>query len=125
MNEEIENNDCLPGLEGHTFEVNVAQDNFPKRQKWWNNYTFPLVPQLEIRKANKHNTWDLSFHWLFFKIWTLDGFGFEIAFVIDNHWGIGFTVIVPYLRLVACIPCPTWLGIKIQQKLWRRPKVDY
>lgn len=107
-------------------EYNICQETtdsyYMKNRRWWNNEIFPLLPQWQIRKEDQYNTSNFSVNWLFFKIWTLDAFDFEISFVMTVHWGIGVTAILPYLRLVACIPCPEWLGVKIQQKLWRHPK---
>lgn len=93
-----------------------------KQRKWYNDYTFPLFPQLRIYKANEHNTSGFFFHWLFFKFWSLDSFQFEIAFNIDDHWGIGFSGLLPYLRWVIAIPCPPSLQYWIQRNLWRKSK---
>jgi hypothetical protein len=93
-----------------------------KTRKWYNNYTFPLVPELKIREANEHNTKSFSFHWLFFKFWSLDSFQFEIAFNIDDHWGVGFSGLLPYLRWVIAIPCPPRLQSWICKNLWRHSK---
>lgn len=94
---------------------------YPKRNKWYNNYTFPIVPQIETRPANEHNTRHFSFHWLFIKIWSLDAFQFEIAITVDNHWGAGVTMLLPYLRLSFCIPFPMRFNIWVQRNLWRKP----
>lgn len=93
-----------------------------KLRKWYNNVTFPLLPVLTIRKANKHSTSVFGFNWLFFRIWTLDSFAFELTLVADTHWGIGITAILPYLRIVVCIPFPESLAIKAQRYLWRCPQ---
>ena len=92
-----------------------------KPRKWYNNYSFPLVPTLDIKKANEYNTSGFTFHWLFLKLWSLDSFGFEIAFEIDTHWGIGFVAIVPYLRIVLCIPCPNKWQLWVYRNLHRTP----
>lgn len=93
-----------------------------KPRKWYNNYIFPLVPGFRIKKADEYNTNGFSFHWLFFKFWTLDSFGFEISFNIDDHWGIGFSGILPYLRWVVAIPCPPNWQMWMQRNLWRKIK---
>lgn len=93
-----------------------------KPRKWYTNYTFPLVPVIGYRKADEYNTFNWNFHWMFFKVWTRDGFDFEIALTIDSHWGIGITSLLPYLRVAITIPCPEWLTVKIQKYLWRKPK---
>ena len=76
-----------------------------RERKWYQNQTFPLLPYVTTRKPDTHNTWSFSFEWLFFKIWSRDSFDFELAIVFDpGHWGIGVTALLPYLRLVCCIP---------------------
>lgn len=101
--------------------MNVEAKANYKPRKWYNNYEFPLVPVLTLKKGNEHNTSGFTFKWLFFKFWSLDAFGFELGVVADNHWGIGFIGILPYLRWVICIPCPIKLQTWIQRKLWRKP----
>jgi hypothetical protein len=93
-----------------------------KTRKWYTNYTFPLIPVISYRKANQYNTFNWTFHWMFFKVWTRDAFDFEIAFTISGHWGIGVTALLPYLRLVITVPCTEWLSIKIDKYLGRKPK---
>ena len=80
-------------------------------QKWYNRNVFPLVPILEIKKANEHNTRGFSFRWLFFTFWSLDSVQFELSFVATTHWGVGFIGLLPYLRWVVTIPCPEKIGI--------------
>lgn len=89
---------------------------------WYNSYQFPIIPVIQTRPANEHNTWSFSFEWLFIRIWSLDSFGFEIALTISEHWGVGFTVILPYLRLIFAIPLPYKFGFWVQENLWRHPK---
>ncbi len=101
----------------------VHTDYPGKPKRWYNSDIFPLIPQLTIRKANKHNTKSISFHWLFFQFWTLDCFQLELSFVISDHWGIGFIGILPYLRFVFTIPCPEKLGRFISKHLDRKPKI--
>jgi hypothetical protein len=83
--------------------------------KWYYNETFPILPIVRIRKADKYNTWSISIKWLFFTLWTLDTFQFELSIVFDTHWGIGIIGIMPYLRWCICIPCPMKLGIKFNK----------
>jgi len=96
-----------------------------KPRRWYNSHRFPLVPYIRIRKADQYNTKSITFEWLIFKIWTLDHFSFEAAFVICAHWGIGFTFVLPYLRVIACIPYPSvnW-EIKLSNFLIRKPKCE-
>lgn len=91
-----------------------------RKEKWYNRNVFPLVPVITIKKADEHNTSAFTFRWLFFTIWTLDSFSFELSIVASTHWGIGFIGILPYLRWVVAIPCPERLGILIDRKLSRK-----
>ena len=92
------------------------------KRKWYNNYHFPLIPNLTIREGDEHNTSSWSFTWLFIKLWSLDSCSLEVGIVLDSHWGIGVIGILPYLRWVVCIPCPTGLMMWTQKYLWRKPK---
>ena len=92
-----------------------------RKEKWYNKNVFPLVPVIETRKANEHNTSSFSFRWLIFTFWTLDSFSFEFSIVATEHWGIGFVGVLPYLRWVVAVPCPEWLGIKLSKLLSRKP----
>lgn len=93
-------------------------------EKWYKKNIFPLLPIINTRPADDHNTKSFSFKWLFFHIWTRDSFDFELAIVADPcHWGFGITMLLPYLRFVATIPVPESISIKIQKYLWRRPKI--
>lgn len=93
-----------------------------RKQKWYNANIFPLIPVLETRKADSHNTSSFTFRWLFFTFWSRDSFDFEIALTISTHWGIGVTFLLPYLRGVIAIPCPSKLGYFIDKKLSRNTK---
>jgi hypothetical protein len=91
-----------------------------KTEKWYNRNIFPLLPVIERRKSNEHNTSSFSFRWLIFTFWTLDHFSFELSIVATEHWGVGVIGILPYLRWVIAIPCPESLGIKISNLLGRK-----
>lgn len=95
-----------------------------KPRKWYNSYTFPLIPVFEHRPANEHNTASYSFNWLFIKLWTLDSFEFEIGVVVSGHWGIGVLGILPYLRWVIAIPLPEKISMWVQTMLWRKSKIS-
>ena len=82
-----------------------------RQEKWYNKNIFPLVPVLQITKADEHNTANFSLRWLFFTFWSLDNVQFELTLIADTHWGIGFVGLLPYLRWVITIPCPEKLGI--------------
>jgi hypothetical protein len=96
-----------------------------RKRKWYNHDKFPLLPRLEIRKANKHNTWGFTFHWLFFTAWSLDSFSLEVALICSTHWGIGVIGIFPYLRWAVTIPIPYSMGNWVDNKLDRKPKGWY
>lgn len=91
-----------------------------KRNEWYNSSKFSLIPLLRIKKADEWNTSGFTFEWLFIKIWTLDACEFEITFTISGHWGLGFTILFPYLRFVFCIPFPWKLEMWMQRHLWRK-----
>ncbi len=95
-----------------------------RKKRWYSSDIFPLVPVITTRRANEHNTSSFSFKWLFFTVWSLDAFEFEVTVVCDAHWGIGVVGVFPYIRWVVCIPCPYRLQYWVQRNLWRRPKVD-
>ena len=100
---------------------NIKDNIHIQRNKWYNSYIFSLVPILSMRKSDKHNANGFTFDWLFIKIWSLEHIGFELAVNISTHWGIGITAIIPYLRIVICVPCPEWLAFKIDRNLSRSP----
>jgi hypothetical protein len=101
----------------------VETDCQQRKDKWYNLERFPLVPKLSKDAATEYSTSGFSFRWLFFKIWSRDAFDFEIAFTIDpTHWGIGFTALLPYLRVVVCVPFPVKIGIWFQRNTWRTAK---
>jgi len=102
---------------------NSAQNSeMYKPRKWYNNEQFPLIPVFTNRRPNEYNTRQLGLHWMFVRLWTLDSFEFEIAFVWSGHWGIGLTGILPYLRWAITIPFPVKYSMWAQRKLWRKPK---
>lgn len=90
-----------------------------KPRKWYNKYLFPLIPTLEIRKADKNNTWNFTFKWLIFTIWTIDSPSFELSVVADTHWGIGIVGLLPFFRWIIAIPCPEKLGMWINKHFSR------
>ena len=100
----------------------VAKSGTYRKQSWYNSNVFPIIPIIDIKKADKHNTSGFTFRWFFFKFWSLDNFAFEIAFVATTHWGVGFNGILPYFRWVVTIPFPERLAIWVDKKLQRRPQ---
>lgn len=101
--------------------MSQTASGYYRKEKWYNKNVFPLIPVITTRKADKHNTSRFTFRWLFFTIWTLDSFSFELAIVATTHWGIGLIGILPYLRWVVTIPCPESLGIWFDRKFNRKP----
>ncbi len=95
-----------------------------KQPKWWNHPTFPLVPLFKYRPADYHNTAGWCFTWLGIKLWTLDAANFELAVVLDDHWGLGVTAIVPYLRIAITIPMPMKMAMWLQKNLWRKSQIE-
>ena len=92
-----------------------------RTQKWYNSDVFPLVPILDIRKADEINTSGFTFRWLFLTLWSRDCVDVEIAVTVSTHWGVGIIALLPYLRFVFTIPCPESLAIWIDRKLSRKP----
>ena len=90
-------------------------------EKWYTMEKFPLIPIIFYRKPDKYNTAQYQFLWLFFKFWSMDSFSFEFSFVFDSHWGLGITAMVPYLRIIACIPMPFKIQMWIYMYLNRKP----
>jgi hypothetical protein len=74
--------------------------------KWYHNRKFPLLPLLEVREGDEHNTSSFTFRWLFITMWSLDSVSFEVTVTISTHWGVGLIGILPYLRWAAAVPFP-------------------
>ena len=88
--------------------------------RWYTNEQFPLLPIFTPKPANEHNTASFYFSWLGLRLWAMDSPSFEIALVANTHWGVGLIGQLPYLRWVACIPCPRKLGEWSMRYLWRK-----
>lgn len=96
-------------------ETQVAQASEVRR--WYHWHRFALAPSIRIRKADKYNTASFHFHWLVFRVWTMDSpdIGFEV--MLDDQ-----TLMIrgraPFLIFGAFIPVfpESW-----SMKLWRRP----
>jgi len=101
--------------------MSVKENPNNKKRKWYNSYKFPLIPVLTIKKGCENSTGGFTFEWLFFRIWTLDQFNFELRITCSGHWGLGVIAILPYIRVVACIPCPEKMHTKIINLLGRKP----
>ncbi len=93
-------------------------------EKWYNHPKFPLKPQWASNKADKNNTSNFNFSWLFIKLWTLDEFEFELTLVADTYIGIGVLITVPYLRITVAIPCPISVDRWFYKHLDRKCEMD-
>ena len=62
------------------------ESGYNHSKKWYKKQIFPLIPIIQTRKLNEHDTYNFTFRWLFITIWTLDSFEFQFSFVIIvNH----------------------------------------
>lgn len=92
-----------------------------KTERWYNNYVFPLVPVVIVRKADEDTILMLSFKWMAIKLETMGAFMFEARFMLNAHNGLGADIFVPYLRFHFMIPCPTKVYNWICKNLYRKP----
>jgi len=83
---------------------------------------FPLLPVLNYRKENDYNVSQITFRWLFIYFWTLEHLSFEIALVMDSHWGIAINFLFPYLRLSIGIPLPEFISDFTRKYLHRKTR---
>lgn len=94
-----------------------------QNRKWYNNHKFPLIASIITTRGDEQNTSNFSFHWLLLQVWSMDSFAFEFAVVFDpTHWGVGITIILPYLRIVFTIPPNQKIMTWWMKTLWRRVK---
>jgi hypothetical protein len=97
--------------------VAISED-YKNSLRWWTHWKCPLVPQLKIKKADKHNTAGFNFHWLFFRAWTGDApsIGASVELCDD---GLFLRLTLPYLwtGLFFYILPQSW-----SHKLWRKPQ---
>jgi hypothetical protein len=88
----------------------------PTGPAWATWYRFPLMPQVKFRTGNKQNTWSLYFHWLIFRLWTLDSFTLGLDARLEEDFGA--FIQLPYVKLGISIPL---LPMYSMHRLWRRP----
>lgn len=103
-------------------EQKVAMsEEWAKRNVWYRNYRFSLLPNYRIRPADEHNEWSFYFDWLFLKVWTMmcPDIGFEIEL---NDQDFYFKLLLPYLIVLFSIPV---FPQRWHQKLWRYPRDRY
>lgn len=96
-------------------EERAATDNIIP---WYHWHRFAVLPNLKIKPGDRYNTWGFSFHWLFFRCWTMDSP--DITFSINlNDQSLNIRFEPPYLCMGFFIPLFPW---RLHQKLWRKPK---
>lgn len=106
-------------------EVTNQNETYSKwfSDKWYNHNKFSLIPVLHLIKADLHSTSRFNFRWLFLEMWSRDSFDFELAFVISTHWGIGITMLLPYLRIKFTVPCTEKIDMFVSKYLDRKPLI--
>jgi hypothetical protein len=85
----------------------------PRWATWWR---FPLIPQIRTRTGNEQNTFSFNFHWLIFRLWTLDSFTFGLDARLEEDFAVYAQI--PYVKLGFSIPL---LPLYSTHRLWRRP----
>lgn len=76
------------------------------KDPWWQHPKFPLVPQFEYRPGNEWNANSWVFCWLWFRVWPLEHFSFELAVELEST-GLNIKGILGWLRIVVrIIPLP-------------------
>lgn len=81
--------------------------------RWWR---FPIFPHLRTRKADEQNTSSFSFHWLIFRVWSMDSVEIKVEIALDDQRFVA-RAMVPYLIFGIFVPVfpQSWT-----QKLWRK-----
>jgi len=67
---------------------------------------FNVLPFIEIKEADEHNTSHFYFRWLFLTFWVLDTPNLAVEIACSDHWGFGVIGLLPYLRWAITIPIP-------------------
>jgi len=91
-------------------EAGYDMGRYREKNPWWQHPFFPLVPQIEWREGNEWNANNWSFCWLWFRVWSLEHFAFELSVEIEQT-GINAKAIIGWLRVVVrVLPMPYgWL----------------
>lgn len=76
-------------------QPSVSED-YLNSLRWWSHWRCPLVPQLKIKKADRHNTSGFNFHWLFFRAWTGDAPSLGASIELSDS-GLFIRLTLPYL----------------------------
>jgi len=87
---------------------------------WWQLPVFPIVPQIEWIKGDNYNANGWSFCWLWFRLWSLEHFSFELSIELEQT-GLNVKAIIGWVRIVVrVIPIPYgWLD-----RFRRKPALD-
>lgn len=93
-----------------------------QKRRWYNKYFFPLVPVLSYEPGDNYKVSEFTFEWLFLKVWTLPTFGFQFSIVADFMQGVGIIIKVPYLRITLAIYLPALLSMRLDRRLFMKPK---
>lgn len=85
--------------------------------KWWAfGGRFPLIPQWKYKQSNKYNTSNFWFHWLGFRIWTIDSPSLGFSLELDDQ-NLEIRLRLPYLITGFWMPL---FPYKFSQKTWRK-----
>jgi hypothetical protein len=84
-------------------------------------FKFRLLPHLEKRPGDRHNTPGFYFSWLMLEVWTLDAPVLGLEALID-HDGIRLQGFLTYLRFFIWIVA---FPERVSGWFWRRPPVFY
>jgi hypothetical protein len=78
---------------------------------WYRHPAFPLLPMAEYRPGDEQNAAQVSFTWLWLRVWTLSHAELELAVALESN-GLNVKLIVMWLRVVVrVIPLPyRWLN---------------
>jgi hypothetical protein len=80
-----------------------------KKESAWQRFC-PLIPMFKRSEPAHHSPAGFWFKWLFFEVWDLPAFEFELSVFAFHHHGFGVRVQLPYLIIKLAIPFPgeTW-----------------
>lgn len=92
----------------------AVQDNY--WPKGW--YRFPLLPVVKIRQPDMWNTWFFNFHWLAFRLWTMDSPDIGVEINLDDQT-LQIRGRIPFVIFGLFIPLfpQSWA-----HKLWRKSR---
>ena len=85
-------------------------------EPWYRWHRFALVPTWHYRPANYQNTFSFHFHWLCFRLWTIDSPDLSAEVTLDDM-GLQIRWRIPYVIMGLFIPL---FPMRWHQKLWRK-----